>query len=123
MFSDPTALVIILPLTALGLASFVWPLLGIHRLLVQEKGRLLDEAALRFQATLAELHRRVDSGQLEGMDDLHKAMASLEIELSALDRVPTWPWRPETMRLLITALALPLLVWIVQYVLQSVLRW
>ena len=83
---------------------------------------MLDQAALRFGALLDDLHQRVDGGRLEGMDDLNKAIASLEIEQSALDRVPTWPWRPETMRLLITALALPLLVWVAQYVLQSVLR-
>ena len=32
-----------------------------------------------------------------------------------------WPWRPDTVRLLITALALPLGLWLIQYVLQLVI--
>ena len=60
------------------------------------------------------------NGELEGMEDLNNAMANLEIELKALSGIPTWPWRPETVRLLVTALALPLGLWIVQYALQRV---
>ncbi len=108
-------------ITALALAAFVWPLLGIHRLLAEEKGRLLDECALRLEAAIAELHERMDSGELEGIDRLNLAMSSLEIEQQALDRIPTWPWQPETPRLLVTALALPLGLWLLQYVLQLLL--
>jgi hypothetical protein len=108
-------------ITALAVAAFVWPLLGIHRLLSEEKGRLLDECSLRLEATIAELHQRLDLGSLEGMDGLNDAMASLEIEQTALDRIPTWPWQPETVRLLITALAFPLGLWVIQYVLQLLL--
>ena len=110
-----------LPITAVALAAFIWPLLGVHRLLGEEKGRWLGEAAQRFEAAIAELHRRMDDGKLEGMDGLNKAMACLEIERKALGGIPTWPWEPETVRLLITALALPLGLWIAQYVLQRAL--
>ena len=81
---------------------------------------MLDEVAFRFEATVGELHRRVDEGNLQGMDDLNKTMASLEIEQNLLKEIPTWPWQPETVRLLITALALPLGLWIAQYLLQRV---
>lgn len=121
MLQDPKSLVVIIPITGLALAVFVWPLLGAHRLLVREKERMLDETSLRFEAAIAELHRRVDEGQLESMDDLNKTIASLEIERNIWKRIPTWPWEPETMRLLITALALPLFLWIIQYFLQHTL--
>ena len=116
-----TTIGIIFPITALALASFVWPLLGLHRLLVEEKERLLGEAALRFEAAIAELHQRMDSGKLEGMTDMNMAIASLELEQSALNRIPTWPWQPETVRWLVTALVLPLGLWIIQFVLQRIL--
>lgn len=119
--TEPISWAIVLPITVLALATFVWPLLGIHRLLVEEKGRLLDECSLRLEAAIAELHLRVDSRTLEGMDDLHKTIASLGIELDLLEGIPTWPWQPETVRLLITALALPLGLWFAQYVLQRVI--
>jgi hypothetical protein len=118
---EPISWAIVVPITVLAIATFVWPLLGIHQLLAQEKGRLLDECSLRLEATIAELHRRVDGEQLEAMDDLNKTMASLEIELNLFEGVPTWPWQPETVRLLITALALPLGLWLAQYLLQRLM--
>lgn len=119
--TEPISWAIVVPITGLAIATFVWPLLGIHRLLVEEKGRLLDECSLRLEAIIAELHDRVDSERLEGMDDLNKTIASLEIELNLLEGIPTWPWQPETVRLLITALALPLGLWLAQYLLQRLM--
>ncbi len=118
---DVTVIGIYLVITALAVATFAWPLLGIHRLLVKEKERLLEESSRRLEATIADLHQRVDSGKLDGMMDLNMAIAALEMEQSALNRIPTWPWQPETVRLLVTALLLPLGLWIVQVVLQVVM--
>jgi predicted secreted protein len=98
--------------------TFLWPLLGIHRRLVEEKQRLLRECSQRLAATIAELHGRVDAGELLSMDELHDTMAGLEIEWSALTRIPTWPWQPETLRGFITALLLPAVVFLLQFVLQ-----
>jgi len=109
------------PVMALAAALFVWPLWGAHRHLVSEKQRALSENASRFKAAAADLHRRMDAGSLERMDDLHKAMASLEIELAALKRFPTWPWEPATLRGLAAAVFLPILIWLTQYGLQRLL--
>ncbi len=45
----------------------------------------------------------------------------MEARQTALSKVPTWLWQPETVRWLVTALVLPLALWIAQYVLQRVL--
>jgi hypothetical protein len=119
--ANPSMLGFILPITALALLAFVWPMLGAHRLLTQEKGRLLEEATLRFEDLLVDLHRRVDDKKLEGIGGLNTAMVSLELELKTIGSIPTWPWQPETARLLITALALPLGLWMVQFALQGIL--
>ncbi len=119
--SKPISFVVLALITVLALVAFAWPLLGIHRLLSDEKTKLLDECALRLEDAIADLHRRMDSGDLDGVDQLNAAMASLVIEKDALDAIPTWPWQPETPRLLVTALALPLGLWIIQYVLQLLL--
>jgi len=121
LWGELISMAIVLPITVLAFAAFIWPLLGIHRLLEEGKGRLLDECSIRVETAIAELHRRVDSGGLEGMDDLNNTISSLEIEQNLLERIPTWPWRPETVRLLITALALPLGLWFIQYVLQRLM--
>jgi hypothetical protein len=122
IFSDPFSLGVAFLVTALALATFIWPLLGVHRLFSAEKVRLLDETALHFETAIAELHRRLNDGDLERMDEMNKAIASLEIEQRAISNIPTWPWQPETVRWLVTALVLPLVLWIIQYTLQLVLN-
>jgi hypothetical protein len=120
-FKDPIALVQVSLILILAIAIFAWPLLGIRRLLAEEKGRMLDEVSVRFEAAVIEWHQRMDSRKLEGVDDLNKIIAFLEVEQNALNKVPTWPWQPGTVRYLVTALLLPLALWTIQFVLQRIL--
>ena len=106
---------------AVAAVIFAWPLLGIHRRLVAEKRKALAESARRFEAAVAELHQRVDKKAMTKMDDLNKALISLEIERAALQRVPTWPWEAGTLRGVAATLVLPLVIWLVQYILQRIL--
>jgi hypothetical protein len=108
-------------LVAGALATFFLPLLGIHRHLVGEKARLLSEAGLRLEAGVAELHRRMDSRRLGKIDNLNKALARLEIERAAFERIPTWPWERGTLRGLVAALVVPVLIWLAQFSLQRTL--
>jgi len=43
-------------LVIMALATFFWPLLGVHRLLQEEKARLLGETVRRFRAPVTKLH-------------------------------------------------------------------
>ncbi len=100
---------------AIAAATFAWPLWGAHRRLVNEKeARLADAARSRFEAATRELHRRMDTGRLTHMDDLNKAVATLEIEQNALHKVPTWPWQPGALRAVVAALLLPVAIWAIQ---------
>ncbi len=105
-----------------GVITFVSPLWGIHRRLVDEKKRLLQESSMRFEAAAALLHQRVDVRRLIKMDDLNKTLASLEIEQTALRRIPTWPWEPGTLRGVIAALILPIVIWLIQFALGRILE-
>jgi hypothetical protein len=119
--TDPFVLIPMFFLSLFAIITFIWPQMGIHRIQVSEKERLLDEASQRFEAAIGKLHRRMDDGELEEMTELNMAMASLEIELNALRKTPTWPWEPEVLQLLITALAFPLGLWLIQLILQRTL--
>jgi len=68
-----------------------------------------------------ELHRRLDGGRLLHMDDLNKAVVTLEIEQNALRKIPTWPWQPGVVRAVIAALLLPVAIWAIQKLLGRVL--
>lgn len=105
----------------LALACFALPLMGVHRILADEKERLLQGIGDRLHEVGEELHRRVAKGSYQGMDGLHKALSGLEIQRNMLSALPTWPWAPETFRTLLIALLFPLIVWVTQTVLQRVL--
>jgi len=116
--NDPVLLVWILIFIISAMVAFVWPQLGMHRLQVAEQERLLDEAYMRMEKAVARLHQQVDDENLEGMEDLNFAIASLDIEVNSIRSVRTWPWEPETLQILVTALALPLGLWFIQLVLE-----
>jgi hypothetical protein len=81
-----------------SIVTFMWPLLGVHDRLVKEKQRLLRERSQLLEAMIVELHSRVKAGELHSRDELHVFISSLENEQSMLTRIPTWPWRPGTLR-------------------------
>jgi hypothetical protein len=102
----------------LALATFMWPLLGAHRLLQQEKTRGKSEVARRMKAVTGKLHHRVDTDDMQGMDALKDALDGLVVERGVLDEVSTWPWDPETLRLVVTAVLLPVGLWVITRVLE-----
>ena len=119
--SDPLVFFPISVLILAAIGTFVWPQQGIHRLQVAEKERLLVEANLRLESMISELHHQIDNQELTDMTDINMAMASLEIELNTLRKTPTWPWEPEVIQVLITALALPLGLWLIQLILERMI--
>jgi hypothetical protein len=119
--SDPVSIAVICLITLLALVSFAWPLLGARRLMARERGQMLDEVSTRLRDAFVDLHQRLDDGNLDEVDDLVKAISILETERDTLNGISTWPWQPETLRFLVSALLLPLLLWVIQYVVQLVL--
>lgn len=102
----------------LAIVVFVLPVLGLHRQLGAEKVRTLNENGQRFETAAAALHRDVDADNLENSTRLKDALTGLEIERNLIRKIPTWPWQPETLRGLITVLFLPVVAFLIQYVLQ-----
>lgn len=102
---------------AIAGATFTLPLLGAHRRLVAEKNRRLAQASSLFEVLAEELIRELDDRRLGKMDHLSKALANLEIVQSGLRRIPTWPWQVGAIRGLLAALLLPVVVWIIQFLL------
>jgi len=99
---------------------FVWPLMGIHNLLLEAKDRVLFQNRQRLEALVGELHQRIDREDLAQMDNFNKALASIELEFGGLQRIPTWPWHPEAVRGVVAALIFPLVLWIMQQFLERI---
>jgi len=99
----------------LAILAFLLPLVGLHRRLAETKERELAENARRWQTCVTELYRAVDGGRLSATDRVNQTLAALERGRSMIERVPTWPWKPETLRSLVAALILPIVIWLAQY--------
>lgn len=104
-----------------AIAAFVLPLRGMHERLVGEKDRLQAGTEARLKSLLTRIDRTVDDGSLSDADALNKMLATLLQERDVIARLPTWPWSPTTLRAIITAIAVPLLLFLAQRFLSQVL--
>ena len=101
-------------------SAFAFPLRAVNQHLAQEKQALLAEHQRRVEATLSLFHNHLDQGNLTGMEQFDKAIASLTAERKILDDIPTWPWRTATLTGFLSAAVLPVVLLLIQIAIQ---RW
>ena len=104
-----------------GLFAFIFPLIGVHRMLVKEKDRLLDENGKQVEKTIASLTAKLETNEGDDLNIIDQSLSSLEKARLQIERISTWPWKAETFRQLITAIILPTLIWFIQYWLSKYL--
>jgi hypothetical protein len=103
----------------LAIAAFVLPLWFVNRRLVSEKLRLLSENAQRVESTSQRLHGRLDSKEMGELAPLGSAMTGLRHERDILTSLPTWPWRPGTLTGFLSAIVLPIVLFLIQLVIKN----
>lgn len=104
-----------------AIVSFISPLVGVHHLLVEAKERALAENAQALKVARLALYQRANAREIGGASELHDMLAALRSERDALERISTWPWQHETPRSVVAVLILPLLLWLIQWVLARLL--
>lgn len=102
-------------------AIFVVPLWGIHGQLLVEKVRLQAEANERFRAVVGEIHDAIDRRDLAQSDALNKMLLSVSHEREVIGRLATWPWSPGTLRGFISAMLIPIGLWVITRLLGQVI--
>ena len=119
-----------LPFIAISLAAFFVPLRGLRARLEAEKVRRLAAVSTRIDSATAALHRVIDAAcavqpdaeaarlSQTRIDTLNKGLASLLQEREFLGRLPTWPWDTSTLRKVLSALALPILLFLLTRALE-----
>ena len=114
-----TNLVVFAVFVVIALVTFVWPLYGAHKLLQSEKEHRKSDISRRIQAVSDELHRRADTGDY-GSDtaNINSVIDGLVKEQGVVGKVSTWPWDPEAMRAVLTALLLPIVLWLITRILE-----
>lgn len=101
-------------------AAFVVPLQGMHRRLTAEKKDLEWQVGQRLQAAISEIHRAADAHDLSQADGLSKQLNSLIAENDVVAKLPTWPWHPGTVGVFVSAILLPVGLYVVTRLLQRV---
>lgn len=115
LWTDPLIFGAIAIITLLAVSVFVWPLLGVHRRMERAKERTLHEIDARFEGVFSTFNQGVDAADYGAIETLNGAIASLEIQRERVHAIPTWPWRPETVRFMLAAIAIPLILEIVLF--------
>jgi hypothetical protein len=59
----------------------------------------------------------MDKGKLADIAQFRNGISALMDFRSEIKKIPTWPWDTGTLRTFLTALAVPMIVWVVQQVL------
>jgi hypothetical protein len=110
---SPVDLAMLVALVALAIACFVLPLLGLHGRIAAAKEQRLAEANASLEKILGEVHARIGTGNLEAAAAMKDAVEAATSALAAVEKVSSWPWRPETVRTFVTALILPVALWFI----------
>jgi hypothetical protein len=95
-----------------GIATFVVPLWGIHERLVDEKAILVRGVEDRVGRIATEMYRRIDAGEFDGSKVMSDALAGVTTLRDRIQRLPTWPWPPQLLRGFVSALILPLVIYV-----------
>ena len=99
-------------LVVAAMAIFVLPLYDMHRRIVVEEERLQAASGQGLKTLLGELDHDIRTLELARADGLNKLLGSALSEREILSRLPTWPWQAATLRGFMTALLVPVLVYL-----------
>ena len=121
LLTDPASLVFVAMATILAILVFVWPLYGIHRLMKASKEGALQEIESRFGAAFSEFNQLFDGKDDTSRVQLNGTIVSLEIQRRRIEAIPVWPWRPEAIRSVLTVVGIPLVLAILQVILEQAL--
>ena len=100
--------------------TFILPLWGAHRLLQKDRSRRIGDIGRHIETAANALHAQVDAAPSSAdMDHLNNALNGLISERTLVSKASTWPWEPEAVRAVITAVLLPIFIWLVTRVLTT----
>lgn len=118
LLGNPAVFAFMLVSVPVALGCFLLPLREMHLRLVQEKNRMLAQVNERFALLTARVHQAIDADEMQPMENWNKALANLALERDALEKIPTWPWQRGTLTGFLTALILPIVLWLVTRMLE-----
>jgi hypothetical protein len=129
-FSDgaPTSLadillayVLVFPYIVLAFVTFIVPLWGIHQRIQRTKEVEIEKNGMQIEKVHGILYKHLNKGDYKKGNDLEKSLTGLYKMREQIEKVPTWPWNPGTLRSFLSAVFLPLGIWLLQQLLSRFL--
>ena len=121
VLESPVAVVVSVVIALVPLAAFLIPHAVIGRRLAREKTNLVVDVSQQLEASFAKLKQALESDNFDRVEPLQAAIDTLISEKRFIESIPTWPWRLGTFRVAVTAVLLPVIVWLIQQLLDRVL--
>jgi hypothetical protein len=113
--------VVLFAILGLAIASFVLPLRGMQSKIADEKGRLQLEVDRRLQQVVTRIHAGVDRDDLARAGELQATLESLTAERDLVGKLRTWPWTTGTLRGFVSAVMLPIGLFLATRLLERLL--
>lgn len=104
------------------LAAFALPFGALNRRLVFEKNQKINQVSMEIEEAFEKVREDFKGGKLSEMSNMEATISNLLANRNYLESIPTWPWKQGTFRLTMTAVLLPIFVWLVQQILDRTLR-
>jgi hypothetical protein len=105
----------------LAFVTFIVPLWGIHTRIQRKKEEAIEENGLQIEKAHQSLYRLLNKGDYKKTAEMEKSLASLYRMREQIEKVPTWPWNAGTLRGFLSAVFLPLGIWLTQQILSRFL--
>jgi hypothetical protein len=123
LLADPLLFGYVVAFTLAAVLVFVWPLWGAHKLIQTEKEKALHEIDRHFETVFSSFNQSIHEADYAATERLVGTVSSLDIQRKRISDIDTWPWSSDTARIALTAIALPLILMIIQFfVLQALDR-
>jgi hypothetical protein len=122
LLRDPLIIGYAILFTLLAMIVFIWPLYGVHRLMVLGRDEALQRIDLQFEVVFQQFNQKFHDNDFPAIERLNGTIASLEIQHNKIQSISTWPWSSETGQFVLTAIALPLALMILQFLIEQVLN-
>ncbi len=107
-------LISIVLVNSLLLLFFFAQLLGINQRMRQAKARLLSQLSKDIEGVYYDVHKAVQKKAYSAVERMQASVVTLKNEQEILQKIPTWPWQPETLRNLVTPMLIPVIIYLLQ---------
>ena len=80
---------------------------------------MIHEIDLEFEELFTKFNQGLQDNNYEAVEPLNMLISSLDIQRKRISAIPTWPWKPETAQFALTAIAIPLVLAVLQFLVKQ----